>query len=218
LQSMARLQKRQDLLEEDMVSIKGDINEMKQSIQGLDTKIECMVESKLCDSMTEQIDKNVEVKFKFVSEKVEEEMEIERRKYNLIFHGIAEDETMSDGDIVRHVVAQGLKLDHTRHIEDIARIGKAAEGKIRPIRVKVRTLESKKEILQRAKNLKDENSLKKIYITPDLTRKQQEIDKKLRDNLKRIRNDGEPTAKIQGGKVIKNGEGTQVVVLYEPPK
>ena len=45
LQSMALLQKRQDILEEDIVGIKGDINVMKQSIQGLDTKIECIVEA-----------------------------------------------------------------------------------------------------------------------------------------------------------------------------
>ena len=82
----------------------------------------------------------------------------------------------------------------------------------------VRIIESKKEMLQRAKNLKDNDTLKKIYITPDLTRKQQEVDKKLRDNLKRLRVDGESTAKMQGGKVVKNGEGTQVVILYEPLK
>jgi hypothetical protein len=218
LQSMALLQKRQDILENDVESIKGDISVMKSSIQSLDTKIECMVEAKLCDAMTEKNDKNVEVKIKVVSDKVEEELEIERRKYNLIFHGIAADETMSDVDIVKHVVAHGLKLDHTRHVEDVTRIGKSVEGKVRPIRVKVRSLESKKEMLQRAKNLKDNDMLKRIYITPDLTRKQQEIDKKLRDNLKKIRAEGEPTAKIQGDRVIKNRECTQVVVLYEPPK
>ena len=96
MQSMALLQKRQDILEEDLVGTKGDIDLMKQSIQGLDTKIECIIEVKLCDAMTEKIEKNVEVKIKVVSDKVEEEMEIERRKYNLIFHGIAENENMSD--------------------------------------------------------------------------------------------------------------------------
>ena len=59
-------------------------------------------------------------------------------------------------------------------------------------------------MLQRVKNVKDNiNMLKKIFITPDLTRKQQEVDKKLRDNLKRLRADGEFTANIQGGKVVK---------------
>ena len=80
---MALLQKRQDILEEDIMGIKGDINVIKQSIQGLDTKIECIVEAKLCDAMTEKIDKNVEVKIKVISDKVEEEMEIER--WNMIF-------------------------------------------------------------------------------------------------------------------------------------
>ena len=53
--------------------------------------------------------------------------------------------------------------------------------------------------------MKDNDTLKKISITPDLTRKHQEVDKKLRDNLKRLRTDGESTAKIQGGSGKKRG-------------
>jgi hypothetical protein len=202
--------------------MKGDIKNIQTSIQALDTKMECMIEAKLCDTIEEKVEakveEKVELKVKIMSAQVEEDLEIERRKYNLIFHGVVEDETMSDADIIKHVVSHGLKLDHTRHIEEITRIGKTVNGKVRPIRVVLRSRESKREFLQRAKDLKDDDRFKKVYITPDLTRKQQEVDKNLRDNLKRIRADGEPAAKIQAGRVVKNLEGQQAVVLYEPPK
>ena len=69
-----------------------------------------------------------------------------------------------------------------------------------------------------AKELKNEEEFKKIFISPDLTRKQQEIDKKLRLEVRKFRDNGEPGAKIQAGKVVKNTNGGQVVVLYKPPK
>jgi PHD-finger len=218
LQSMSVLQKRQDIFESELTNIKGDITDIQTSIQALDTKMECMIDTKVCDTIEEKVEEKVDLKVKFMSAKVEEDMEIERRKYNVIFHGVVEDVNMSDADIIKHVVSNGLKLDHTRHIEEITRIGKTVNGKVRPIRVVLRAWESKKELLQRAKDLKDDDRFKKIYITPDLTRKQQEADKNLRDNLKKIRAEGEPTAKIQAGRVIKNLEGQQAVVLYDPPK
>jgi hypothetical protein len=218
LHSMSLIQKRQDMLEGELTGMKADISEMRTSIKELDTKMECMIEAKLCESITEKVDEKVDVKVKVMSAKVEEEMEIERRKYNLIFHGVKESETMADSDIIKNIVANGLKLDPNRHIDDVMRIGKTVSGKIRPIRITARSFESRKEILLRAKDLKSDDMHKTVYITPDLTRKQQEIDKKLRDNLKRIREAGEPTAKIHSGKVIKNVEGNQVVVLYELPK
>ena len=69
-------------------------------------------------------------------------------------------------------------LDHNRHIEEVCRIGKRANGKVRPVCIKTKSEESKVEILQRAKQLKDHVAFKKVFITPDLTRKQQEVDKK----------------------------------------
>ncbi len=74
-------------------------------------------------------------------------------------------------------------------------------------------MESRKEILARAKSLKETESFKKIFITPDLTRKQQELDKNLRLQLRKIRDEGETLAKIKYGKIMKNVQGGQVVVL-----
>ena len=43
--------------------------------------------------------------------------------------------------------------------------------------------------------------LKKVFITPDLTRKQQEVDKKLRDKLKELRTIGSDEYRIKRGKI-----------------
>ena len=70
----------------------------------------------------------------------------------------------------------------------------------------------------RTKELKNEEEFKKIFISPDLTSKQQEIDKNLRLEVRKFRGNGESGAKIQAGKVVKNTNGRQTVVLHEPPK
>jgi hypothetical protein len=46
-----------------------------------------------------------------------------------------------------------------------------------------------------------------MFISLDLTRKQQSVDKQLRTELKRLREHGEVTVKIKYGKIIKNGRG-----------
>ena len=67
----------------------------------------------------------------------------------------------------------------------------AATDKVRPTRTNVKTLEGKSEILRRATNLKD-GSYKRMYISTDLTRRQQEVDKDLRQKLKCFRDGSEP--------------------------
>jgi len=66
----------------------------------------------------------------------------------------------------------------SRHIEEVQRIGHFVQGKSRPLKVKIKTVEASSEILKRARILKDNDTFKKIYIAPDMTRGQQEVDKK----------------------------------------
>ena len=42
-----------------------------------------------------------------------------------------------------------------------------------------------------------------MYISPDLTRRQQEVDKDLRQKLKSFREGSEPNARIRGRKIVK---------------
>ena len=101
-------------------------------------------------------------------------------------------------------------------IATIMRIGRLDDNKPRPIRLVVKTMDGKKQILSRAKDLRDVEKFKRMFISPDLTRKQQTVDKELRTELKKIREQGEVSAKIKYGKIIKNVRGEREEVLYQP--
>ena len=60
---------------------------------------------------------------------------------------------MFDKDTVDAILRERLKFDSSRHVEEVSRVGRFSSDKFRPIRVKLVGIESKKEILQRAKSL-----------------------------------------------------------------
>ena len=93
---------------------------------------------------------------------------------------------MFDKDTVDEMLREGLKFDSSRHVEEVSRVGRFSSDKIRPIRMKLVGIESKKEILQRAKSLSS-GKFNKVCIAPDLTKKQQEHDKDLREHVKLFR-------------------------------
>jgi hypothetical protein len=55
-----------------------------------------------------------------------------------------------------------------------------------------------------------------MFISPDLTRKQQVLDKELRTNLLRLREEGETDAKIKNGKIVKTMRGGREEILFRP--
>ena len=61
---------------------------------------------------------------------VAEELEIEKRKNNLIFFGIKENGTMSDKDTVDEILREGLKFDSSGHVEEVSRVGRFSSDKI----------------------------------------------------------------------------------------
>jgi hypothetical protein len=61
---------------------------------------------------------------KEVKEDVEESMEIERRKQNLIIHGIPDEDAEKDVEMVIAMFGEGLKMDFERHVEKMVRIGR----------------------------------------------------------------------------------------------
>ena len=52
-----------------------------------------------------------------------------------------------------------------------------------------------------------------IFVVPDLTKLQQEEDKKLRDKLKEIRESGRKQAKIEKGEIVEEVEGKKEVLF-----
>jgi len=180
----------------------------------IDGKRDDVVVSKLQKDMGEMktvLDNNV----KHVKEDVEETLEIERRKLNIVIHRVPDIDAEKDTDSVEEILTEGLHMDFERHIETLMRIGRLTEGKPRPLRILLKSIDRKKKILSRAKSLKDNDKFKRMFISPDLTRRQQALDKELRMQLKKFRDKGETEVRIKFGKIVKNNRGGREEILYQ---
>jgi len=137
-----------------------------------------------------------------------------RRKKDLVFHGLAEGlHGMTDPELIAWVLEDGLELDSRQYIEDdeIERFGR---NQVPPIRVKIQTIEKRREILRLAKTLRWTHDFRRIYIQPFLSRRQQQIAKELREVLREYRNKGYRNVRIVRSKIVQHLNGNDVV-LYE---
>jgi len=103
-----------------------------------------------------------------------------------------------------------------RNIEEINRIGRKVDGRIRPVRIMMRSVEANLDVLKCAKLLNGTSQFNWIFIQPYLTVNQQKADKELRVKLKEIRDHCEREAKIKSGKIINNVENGELITLYQP--
>ena len=99
------------------------------------------------------------------------------------------------------VIGEGLGLEDIA-IESTIRLGKREEQKTRLLRVTVESVKVKRDILQRAKKLRESEKWKKVFITPDLSPKERMRNKELREELKRRTDEGEDLV-IRRGKITK---------------
>jgi hypothetical protein len=180
---------------------------------------------------SKEMEEFVEVKLKRIVKdmkaEVEESLDIEQRKCNVLLLGVEEGSddisldcidinNQVDSSRVLDILKRGLRLSAENHIENVTRIGKVQTGKPRLLKVQLKSLEGRNEILKRAKDLRNNEDFKKIFIVPDLTRKQQLLDKELRDKVKELRASGQQNIMIRAGKVIKNLGEKKVEILYCP--
>ena len=89
------------------------------------------------------------------------------------------------------------------------RLGKKEQGKTRLIRITVDSVKTKREILKRAKRLRDSEKWKRVFITPDLSPKERQRNKELREDLKSRTEEGEENLVIRRGKIVKLPESHQ---------
>ena len=101
---------------------------------------------------------------------VSENLDIEQRKCNIIIHGLEEDSCEVDLDDlssqgnkdmerVIDMLGRGLKLKASNHVVSVSRMGKPRDGRPRLLKVQLRSVEGKGEVLKRAKNLKQNEVL-----------------------------------------------------------
>ena len=104
------------------------------------------------------------------------------------------------------------KIEATVEKFNLVRLGNRVNpGKVRPIKLEMEKEEDKYNILKRAGKIKniEEEEIKRIIISSDLTLKQRELDRNLREELKARRQAGETNIKIKNGKIINTEEQGQ---------
>ena len=147
-----------------------------------------------------------------MQEQVFEAMEREKRRLNIVIMGVKEGTEDKDKEMVMELM-KVLGLEDADEVQVMGRIGKVGV-KPRLIRIKLVNWENRRKVMLRAKQLKDSLGFEHVYICPDLTRKQQEEDKKLRDQVKEFRGKGKhDRVKISRGQVV-GYVGGKKEVLY----
>ena len=147
-----------------------------------------------------------------VSHYLQEQSERSSRQCNLIIHNVPESPSMESN--TRKAYDENQAKDILEHLDvEVAevtqptRLGKKTENASRPrlLRVTVSNERVKKQALMKAKILRksEDQTLSKIYITPDLTFQEREKNRKLRAELAARKQKGETELVIRNGRIIK---------------
>lgn len=147
-----------------------------------------------------------------VSSYINEEKEKAKRRLNLIVHNLEESSSENgaarqkdDIDRITSIIQNHVEV--TPHISKAVRLGKRQENqeKARLLKITVSSEAEKAIILRNVLKLrKQENpeAIKNLYISPDMTPKEQEANKKLRLELKKLNKDGNQY-QIKNGRIVQ---------------
>ncbi|KAK3869368.1 hypothetical protein Pcinc_007875 [Petrolisthes cinctipes] len=152
----------------------------------------------------EIVQKSVEV----VLQRLEEKQQREKCKKNIVLYNVPESKQQrlqekTDEDILkcRDLFENSLKVKQFK-IERVLRLGRPREDeRNRPILVQLRDENEKWSIINNARNMKYETDpeKKKIGISKDLTKEERDAEKRVREELREKRRNGEQ------GWYVKNG-------------
>ena len=185
------------------------MKQLTDQMKKLEDKMESKMDDKLKTSEREMALK--------VSNEIDEKLERFRRKNNIVLYGVPESKKGNENDRMKEDIEKTNLLLEKIEIKvekfELARLGnKINAGKARSIKIELDKEEDKYKILKGAgkiKNVEDEN-LKKIIISPDMTIKQRELDRNLREELKNRRQAGETNIKIKNGRIVVIGRQDQI--------
>ena len=145
-----------------------------------------------------------------VASMLQEEREKDSRRLNLIIHGIPEstseipaERKEHDTELVAMLFNQHLKIEIS--IDDTIRFGKKDPTKQRLLKISIPSLSVKKSIFRNSSKLRDVSDpdwMKKVFITPYLTPKEQEQSKELRKQLADLNSSGKKY-QIKNGTIVR---------------
>ena len=138
----------------------------------------------------------------------------DKRKNNLVIHNLPEPDSTSlkersEKDIrqFQELVKDTFRLNV--RVTKSFRVGKAVPNRHRLLIVTLESPDMKHDLLQLAPQLRKSSNWVNIYITPDLTKAEREVARKLRDDLKARRAAGEDNLTIRKGRIVSSS-GRQV--------
>ena len=121
------------------------------------------------------------------------------RRKNIIVYGLKENPENDDPKaLVNDIVSElEVNIDVDIDCESVFRLGKKAmrADKPRPIRIKFNDITKKVSVLAASKKLRNVQRYKDVYLNPDLTPKQQEMSKNLRDMRNKLKKRSENAGK-----------------------
>ena len=143
---------------------------------------------------------------------VDEYVEREKRKFNLVFHNIPESDSLSreqqvlkDTQTVDDLVNKEFNLQNIK-IKRVTRLG-SSPTRPRLLLVELEDISVRRSILRQAVKLRKSCTWSNIYISPDLTPKERQKNRLLRDELKIRRNAGEKNLYIKRGRIVSREAG-----------
>ena len=182
------------------------------SLQEVVNKLDHVADTlnKMADQMAKResnLENVIETK---VSQYMEEKDEKDKRECNIILHNIPESVSDEIDERKRYDASSAEDvLDYLNILtpqDELkpVRLGKKLDAdKPRLLKVTLDSSETKRQVLTKAKTLRNSNrsDLQKVYVSPDLTPKEREANKKLRAELKSRRDEGEEVI-IRNGKIV----------------
>ena len=144
-----------------------------------------------------------------VTQLMNEEKEKEKRKLNVIIHNLPECNDPDPSNRKNHDISKvssiiDKHLSVPTNITQAIRIGKKRE-KPRLLKITLNSAQQKAAVLRNCTKLRSSNipeDVRKIYVTPDLTPKEQELNKCLRSQLSEKNKDGKQF-RIKNGKIVR---------------
>jgi len=222
-------------LEEELEKERGKVSQLEKKMSALEERENEITEKSVkelrqsfAQIVSEQEEDRVKeakiprVDDKHIQEKMMEMMEREKRKQNLVLIGVTESASVEEENEKVAKIVEALIQEATVKYEFVGRIGRkdtearpqGAKIRSRPVRISIEEISDRRRLLARGKSLKL-TEFREVFIVPDLTKLQQEEDKKLRDKLKEIRASGKRFAKIEKGEIIDEKDGDRVVLFSQ---
>jgi len=140
---------------------------------------------------------------------VDEYVDRERRRANLVIHNLPESEATQQSDRIAYdisefeaIVREELKIDNVK-VAKAVRLGARKGSHSRLLLITMDHERSKWRILSQSTKLRASRKWKEVYICPDLTAKERELNKRLRDDLKLRRANGEKNLVIKRGQIVE---------------